>query len=525
MFTREDQIKKLDQNQEYDFVIIGGGASGLGVAVDAASRGFKVALFEAHDFAKGTSSRSTKLVHGGVRYLAQGNIKLVFEALKERGLLARNAGHLFKSQRFLVPGYTLSNKLFYGLGLKVYDWLSLRKSIGSSKIISANKAIKFIPSLKLKNLKGGVTYFDGQFDDARLALNLAQTAEQHGATVINYMKVIDMEKDADGKLTGVHVLDKETDKTYIIKAKVIINATGVFANKILKLAGRKKKSLKVVPSQGIHLVVDKKFVPSDTALMVPKTTDGRVLFAIPWHNKVVIGTTDTPIKKPTYEPIPEIEEIDFILQNASEYLTQKITKNDIKSIFAGLRPLVAPEGDKSNTKELSRGHKIIHSQSGLLTIVGGKWTTYREMAEDVVNEAIKAMGFRKINSKTESLEIHGNTNNKDILKSVNWYYGSDAIALEKLINEQPELNVKLHPDYPFTKGHVVWAVKHEMARSVEDVLARRTRLLFLDTEAAISASSTVAHLMKIILKKDDKWADEQERIFEAIAQSYLIKNL
>mgnify|MGYP000565888111 CR=1 FL=1 len=371
MFNRKEQIKQLKTTSKFDIVVIGGGASGLGIAVDAASRGFKVALFEAHDFAKGTSSRSTKLVHGGVRYLAQGNIKLVIEALRERGLLEKNANHLFKRQTFLIPSYKWWFKYYYGFGLTIYDWLSARLSFGGSRIISAKKASQKIKNLIPKGLNGAVTYLDGQFDDARLALNLAQTAIEQGAVALNHFRVSDILKDHNNKVSGVTVLDTETDEELNIYADVVINATGVFANKILKLAGRKKKSLKIVPSQGIHLVLDRSFLEGETALMVPKTSDGRVLFAIPWHNKAVLGTTDTPIEKPSYEPKPLKEEIDFILETASQYFTKAPTRNDIKSVFAGLRPLVAPEGDKSNTKEISRGHKIIHSESGLITIVGG----------------------------------------------------------------------------------------------------------------------------------------------------------
>ncbi|BAO76122.1 glycerol-3-phosphate dehydrogenase/oxidase [Winogradskyella sp. PG-2] len=524
MFNRKAQLEKLKATAQFDIIVIGGGASGLGIAVDASSRGFKVALFESHDFAKGTSSRSTKLVHGGVRYLAQGNIKLVTEALRERGLLQKNANHLFKRQAFLIPSYTQLNKYFYGIGLIVYDLLSLRKSIGGSRIISAKKAISRIVNLKKHKLKGGVTYFDGQFDDARLALNLAQTACESGAIILNHFKVTDMLKDDEGNLTGIAVTNTETDEIIKVKSKVVINATGVFSNKILKLAGRKKKSLKIVPSQGIHLVLNKSFLDGETALMVPKTSDGRVLFAIPWHNKVVVGTTDTPIKKPSYEPKPLQEEIDFILENASEYLIKKPNRKDVLSVFSGLRPLVAPEGDKSNTKEISRGHKIIHSESGLLTIVGGKWTTYREMSEDVVNEAIITHNLPNVKSKTRVLPIHGNlngTDRKDLDKNL-WFYGSDATALEQLINSEDSYREQIHPNYQFNTGQVIWAARYEMARTVEDVLARRIRLLFLDAQAAMECAETVAGILQKELGKSDSWKLNQIEEFKNLAQGYLI---
>lgn len=524
MFQRDKQIEQLKATSEFDIVVVGGGASGLGIAVDAASRGFKVALFEAYDFAKGTSSRSTKLVHGGVRYLAQGNIKLVIEALRERGLLEKNANHLFKRQTFLIPSYNWWFKYYYGFGLTIYDWLSARLSLGGSRIISANKANQKIKNLKPTGLNGGVTYLDGQFDDARLALNLAQTAIELGAVALNHFKVNDILKDEEGKVNGVHVLNTETDEEISVNAKVVINATGVFANKILKLAGRKKKSLKIVPSQGIHLVLDKSFLDGETALMVPKTSDGRVLFAIPWHNKVVVGTTDTPINKPSFEPKPLEEEIEFILETAREYFTKAPTREDIKSVFAGLRPLVAPEGDKSNTKEISRGHKIIHSESGLITIVGGKWTTYREMSEDVVNDAIEFHNLKNTASQTKSLSIHGNLSSieKLGLNGVYWVYGSDAKLLAEFIESDSMLKELLHNDYQYTVGQVIWAARFEMARTIEDVLARRLRLLFLDAQACLDCAEKVATILQKELNKTEGWKQRQVKEFKNLASGYLI---
>ena len=524
MFNRKEQIKQLKTTSKFDIVVIGGGASGLGIAVDAASRGFKVALFEAHDFAKGTSSRRTKLVHGGVRYLAQGNIKLVIEALRERGLLEKNANHLFKRQTFLIPSYKWWFKYYYGFGLTIYDWLSARLSFGGSRIISAKKASQKIKNLIPKGLNGAVTYLDGQFDDARLALNLAQTAIEQGAVALNHFRVSDILKDHNNKVSGVTVLDTETDEELNIYADVVINATGVFANKILKLAGRKKKSLKIVPSQGIHLVLDRSFLEGETALMVPKTSDGRVLFAIPWHNKAVLGTTDTPIEKPSYEPKPLKEEIDFILETASQYFTKAPTRNDIKSVFAGLRPLVAPEGDKSNTKEISRGHKIIHSESGLITIVGGKWTTYREMSKDVINDAIENHNLKRSPSKTKSLSIHGNisTNEKLGLNGVLWVYGSDAKQLMKLTETDASYQNKLHHNYEYTVGQVIWSARYEMARTVEDVLARRFRLLFLDAQVSIDIAEKVANILQKELNKTEDWKQNQIEEFTTLAKGYLI---
>lgn len=518
---RNQFIAQLKETEAFDFIIIGGGASGLGTVVDAASRGYKTALFESVDFAKGTSSRSTKLIHGGVRYLAQGNVKLVMEALKERGLLAKNAKHLFKTQTFIIPNYKWWQGFYYAFGLKLYDVLSGRLSIGKSKLIGKQKTQNTIPVLKTDNLQSGVSYQDGQFDDSRLALNLAQTAIQHQAIVLNYFKVIGLLKNDFNKVCGVKVLDVETNVEYNIKSKVVINATGVFANKILKLNGREREPLKIVPSQGIHLVLDQSFLKSDTAIMIPKTSDGRVLFVIPWHGKVVVGTTDTPNVKPKYEPKPLKEEIDFILNTCKTYLTKAPSKADVLSVFVGLRPLVAPSGDKSDTKEISRGHKIIVSETGLISLVGGKWTTYRKMAEDLVNKAIIKHALVPKKCITETLLIYGSTSENN-LKTHRYVYGSELSMLEAIEKADKSSTEKLHPNYNYTVSEVIFAINNEMARTVEDILARRIRLLFLDAQAAIDISPKVATILAEVLKKDTLWAKEKEDEFIALAKGYLI---
>lgn len=522
MIQREKQLENLLRTQTWDFVIIGGGASGLGAAVDAASRGFKTVLFENVDFAKGTSSRSTKLVHGGVRYLAQGNISLVKEALEERGLLAKNARHLFKNQKFIIPSYKWWQRWYYQIGLTVYDLLAGRLGIGKTKSINKQKTLDRLPNLINKNLSGGVVYHDGQFDDSRLALNLAQTAVENGATVMNHMKVVDLIKDVTGELTGVIVQDKETKRKYEVYSKVVLNATGVFANKIMKLDGRKKTGLKVVPSQGVHLVLDDSFLGGNEALMIPKTSDGRVLFAVPWHGKLIVGTTDTPIKKSSYEPIALEQEIEFILETAGLYLEKKPTKEDVLSVFAGLRPLVAPEGDKTNTKEISRGHKIIISESGLLSIVGGKWTTYRHMAEELIDKAIEHHGLEKKPCKTRKLSIHGNIKSNPEMNSHLYIYGNEIPKVLSLISESPEYKQKIHPNYDYKVGEVIWSARNEMARTVEDILARRIRLLFLDAKAAIEAAPLVSKTLGDELKKDAGWVQQQEEEFINLAKNYVL---
>lgn len=524
MISRKEQIRTLQKTKTWDIIVIGGGASGLGIAVDAASRGFKTVLFEANDFAKGTSSKSTKLVHGGVRYLAQGNIGLVAEALKERGILAKNASHLFKNLSFVIPNYKWWQGYYYTLGLKVYDLLSKGRSLGKSKWMSANRTLDLLPNLKKEHLSSGVVYHDGQFDDSRLAINLAQTAIEQGATVLNYFKVSTIVKNRQGKNKGVTVLDKESNVIYRVKSNCIINATGIFTDKILKKNDPAHKKT-VIPSRGVHLVMDKSFLKSECAIMIPKTSDGRVLFIIPWYDKVIAGTTDTPIKKKTLDPVASKEEIQFILNNIKQYLIKAPKKTDILSVFAGLRPLAAPKDDHARTKEVSRSHKIIVSESGLISLVGGKWTTYRKMAKDVVDKSIQVHGFKKIKSKTKELQLHGNilkpTNFEDDHLSV---YGSDAEGVKALEKADILYSQKIHVNFNFTVAQIIWAVRYEMALSVEDVLARRTRMLFLDAKAAIEASPFVAKVMADELRRDQNWIKEQIEEFKKASAKYTIEH-
>ncbi len=516
-------IKRIEaKTGDWDIIIIGGGATGLGIAVDAASRGFQTLLLEQSDFAKGTSSRSTKLVHGGVRYLAQGNIGLVYEALHERGLLIKNAPHLVKNLNFIIPCYNWGQQTFYLIGLKLYDLLSGRLSFGKSRAINKKETSENLPTLKKEKLRGGVIYHDGQFDDARLAINIAQTAAENGAIVLNYFKIIDLLKKEDGKIAGVVAKNLETDKTYSLHAKSVINATGVFVDEILKLDNSAQKDI-VASSQGIHLVFDKSFLRSDDAIMIPKTKDGRVLFIIPWHDKVLVGTTDTPVKKHSLEPKALEEEIEFIISTTANYLTRPPTRDDVLSVFAGLRPLAAPEKETNATKEISRSHKIIVASSGLITIIGGKWTTFRKMAEDTVNKAIKIAGFLFIKCKTETLPIHGYHQFKETKNDVLQIYGSDEVLIKELIRKNPELGKPLLPQTNFIKAQVVWAVREEMARTVEDVLARRLRVLFLDAKMAIDMAPIVAEIMTTELHETIQWQESQVSDFVDIANNYLLK--
>lgn len=520
LIQREQLIEQLsDTEQLWDIVVIGGGATGLGVALDAAARGYKTLLLERADFAKGTSSRSTKLVHGGVRYLAQGNIRLVREALYERGLLLKNAAHLVKNLSFIIPNYSWFDRAFYSIGLVLYDLLSGRRSFGHSQHLTGTDTAKRLPGILVKGLRGGILYHDGQFDDARLAINLAQTCLEHNGLVLNYFGVNGLLKH-DGKTCGVMARDEETGIVYRIRSKAVVNATGVFADDILQLDEPSKKPT-VKPSQGIHIVVDRSFMPGTDAMLIPKTADGRVLFMVPWYDKLLIGTTDTPLNETRIEPRALEEEITFVIDTANAYLQKPISPHDVASIFAGLRPLAIPGGKLSATKEISRGHKILVSQSGLVTITGGKWTTYRRMAEDTVDQVIKTVELSPAECVTRNLPVHGNIAKRQ--DDTHWHvYGSDREALLELINENPEWAEKLHLSMEYTKAEVIWAARHEMARTVEDVLARRMRMLFLDASAAIEAAPEVARILASELIKDAAWVKNQEDDFVALAKGYLL---
>jgi len=519
--NRDHNLSRLrEKGKIWDIAIIGGGASGLGVALDAVSRGLSVALFEKADFAKGTSSRSTKLVHGGVRYLAQGNVWLVKEALKERGLLLKNAPHLCHTQAFLLPVYSNWDRLQYSLGLKLYDWMAGSLSLGKSTFIPKTETLHRLPYLKQSGLKGAIAYYDGQFDDARLALNIAQTAEEGGACILNYTKVSGLIKDTTGRLTGLHIKDQVSKETFTIQATLVVNATGVFADKILQLDNPEAPKT-IQPSQGIHLVVDASFLGGNDALMIPTTKDGRVLFAVPWQGKLILGTTDTLRKKAKLEPRALEKEIDFILETTSNYLNPAPKRANVGSIFAGLRPLARPKEGSTKTKEISRSHKIILSKSGLVTLTGGKWTTFRKMGEDTVNF------FGRVNSKTlpashsAQVHIHGFT---DTIPSGHWgIYGSDAEKIQALALQDPRLTESIHPKFPHILAEVVWACQHEMALTVEDVLSRRIRMLVLDAQAAIDAAPGVAQIMAEALGNDESWINPELLAFQKIAQQYLIE--
>jgi len=517
--NREEMISRiLDRTEPWDMLVVGGGATGIGIAVDAASRGYDLLLVEQSDFGKGTSSRSTKLVHGGVRYLQQGNITLVMEALKERGILRENAPHLVHDLAFIVPNYDWWEAPFYGIGLKVYDMLAGRYGFGASKILSTDETFKRIPTLKTEGLRGGVIYYDGQFDDARLLINLARTAAEQGATLLNYARVSAFTRDGAGFLNGAVFEDVETGKEHAVKARVVINATGPFADNLRRMDEPEAPAL-IAPSQGIHLVFDQKFLPGNSAIMVPHTKDGRVMFAIPYLGTTLVGTTDTPITDSTLEPRAFPEEIDFILETAGTYLQKAPAREDILSVFVGIRPLVRGGGDE-NTAALSRDHTILISNSGLLTIAGGKWTTYRQMAEDAVDYAATLAGVDARACVTKRLNIHGYHKSPQKFDSLA-LYGSDAPAIQDLLRADPLRRERVHPALTALSGEVVWAARFEAARTVDDFLARRTRSLFLDARAAIAAAPKVAALMAKELGRNARWESDQVESFQHIGKSYL----
>jgi glycerol-3-phosphate dehydrogenase len=493
---RADLLEQLETRSNWDLIVVGGGATGLGIALDGATRGLSVALIEAEDFAKGTSSRATKLVHGGVRYLAQGNIGLVREALRERASLLQAAPHLVQPLAFVMPVYggkgAWFDKWFYGIGLLLYDLLAGSRSLGKTRLLSRTQTAELLHGVREQGLAGGVQYWDGQFDDARYALALARTAIAYGACVINHCKAVELHKE-DGRMAGVVAEDRETRRRYRLLSKCVVNATGVWVDTVRRMGDRRRDNL-IAPSQGIHLVVDRDFLPGDRALIVPKTEDGRVLFAIPWLGKTLLGTTDTARQEVEYEPAPLREEVEFILREASRYLERAPTRADVRSVWVGLRPLVRPpKSGTVQTKKISREHTVLVENDGLLTVTGGKWTTYRAMAEDVFDRGVAAGLIPDVGpSRTAALQLVGaaDRQSRGLNESPGLHlYGTDAQIVQALPGADREFAPGL------TEAMVRFAARYELARSVEDVLARRSRLLFLDAATGSSIASLVADIL------------------------------
>lgn len=518
--NRDGYLQQVKRDAEYwDMIVIGGGATGLGTALEAVARGYRTLLLEQHDFAKATSSRSTKLVHGGVRYLQQGNVSLVMEALKERGRLLQNAPHITHNLPFVVPVYEWWDGPFYGVGMKLYDMLAGKLGLGPSKILSREETLRRLPNVEAKGLKNGVIYYDGQFDDARLAINLAQTIADMGGIPLNYVKVTGFKK--RGKhVTGVTVRDMETGEELEFDGRVVINATGIFSDMTRQMDDPGEESM-MAPSQGVHLVLDRSFLPGDSAIMVPKTADGRVLFAVPWHGRVIVGTTDTAISEVSLEPRAQEEEIAFLLEHAAIYLDRDPSRADVLSIYCGIRPLVRSPGDKG-TAALARDHVLMISDSNLVSITGGKWTTYRKMAEDTVDAAALVAGLEEQPSRTRALKLHGWVKTPPETDGLLSLYGSDGPRVRRVMKEREGWDRPLHPDLPYFAGEVAHAIRFEMARTVDDVLARRTRSLLLNAKAAAEVAPTVAAIMAAELGRDDVWQAEQVRAFVAEARGYML---
>ena len=514
---RHELLQQLDNpRQQWDMIVIGGGATGLGTAVDAAARGYRTLLLEQRDFASGTSSRSTKLIHGGLRYLQQGNLTLVQESLRERGLLLQNAPHLVHNRSFIVPLYDWWEGPFYGAGLKLYDLLAGRLGLGPSRRLNREETLQLLPTLEPSGLRGGISYHDGQFDDARLAVSLARTLEDLGGVPLNYLEVVAVVK-SEGRIVGVTAQDRESGRDYRLQARVVINATGVYSDAIRRLDDPVADD-SIAPSQGIHLVLEQSFLGGESAIMVPHTDDGRVLFAVPWYDRVLIGTTDTPVTNISLEPRPLAEEIEFLLTHIGRYLTRNPGRSDILSVFAGLRPLLRSSG-QGKTAMLPRDHAILVSSSGLVTVSGGKWTTYRKMAEDAVDQAEAVAGLTARPSVSKQLHLHGW---KEIADDEPWeVYGADSGRLFELAGQEHAGNELLHPRLPYRVCQVIWAVRHEYARTVEDVLARRTRALLLDATASMEMAPRVARLMAVELGYDEGWQQRQLSDYLQLARGYL----
>ena len=531
---RTQLLAQLDHAPEFDLAIIGGGATGLGVAVDAAVRGLKVVLLEAHDFAKGTSSRSTKLVHGGVRYLAQGHLPLVWEALRERQHLLSNAPHLVHPMPFVMPAYRRTDQLVYGLGLKLYDWLAGPARLGPTRLLSHAETLLALPGVRVSNLVGGVEYWDAQFDDARLALALARTAASQGALLLNHMPVTGLITEYPaGRIKGLSCLDTETGQERSLKVRCVVNATGVWIDQIEAMlhsqpsyTSETQLPHSVRPSQGVHLVVDESFWPGSSALLVPHTQDGRVLLAVPWQGKVLLGTTDTPRPQVDWEPQALESEIEQILQEAAKYLVKVPLRSDVSSVWAGLRPLARTAekaSEKGATHNVSREHSVKVAANGLVSVMGGKWTTYRAMAADVMQSIRKA---QLLSLTSEDVTLHtklwgapevdlqiseaaGTAPKPDAAFSAASRYGTDASLLSTLPGAERWIAPQL------SEAMVRFAARYEYARTVEDVLARRNRLLFLDAAAALSAAPEVAEILSTEIS-----APPQLAPFEALAKTY-----
>ncbi len=521
--NREKMLAKLiDRDEPFELAVVGGGATGAAIAMDAASRGLTVALLEKNDFGKGTSSRSTKLIHGGVRYLEQGNLVLVRDALRERSLLLKNANHLVHDLEFILPCRGRWESFYFGMGLWLYDLLARSSDFGRARRLSKSDVAHRLPTLNPAAFYSGWLYHDGQFDDARLVINFVQTAVQLGAVVANYATVTGLTKDSHGKLSGVQFQDAESGISHVVPARTVINAAGPFGDSVRRLDRPNDRPM-LAASQGIHLVLPPRFLPGSTALIVPRTRDGRVMFLIPWHGQTLVGTTDTPIDSATEEPSALPAEIEFLLNTAAEYLAEKPEMADVHSVFVGVRPLVlGKSGSQAKTSAISRDHVVHVAKSNLITIAGGKWTTVRKMAEDAVDRAITVGRLARRPCVTKDLAIHGSGSMRSRRAELQCY-GSDGIKIDEIIDRETQLGSPMHPDLSINRAQVLWAVHHEMARTVEDVLARRTRCLFLNARATQAIAPQVTELIASELGRDANWQHNQCQQFRITSQNYVLE--
>ncbi len=478
----------------WDVVVVGGGATGLGCAVDAASRGLTTTLIERDDFASGTSSRSTKLIHGGVRYLRGGQVGLVAQSLRERERLRKNAPGLVRPIDFVVPATRAGSRAFYAVGLGLYDALS--GGAGATRVLSRAAVHERVPGLAMRGLRGGVLYQDDQFDDARLALGLAHTAAELGAVVINYAAVEGLLA-RDGRVAGVVVRDRETGAQFEVPARAVINATGVRADDLRRMDDPAAATI-IRTSRGAHIVLERSFLPGQLAVLIPRTDDGRVVFLIPWRGRVLVGTTDTESDIDD-DPTATASDVDFLLAHAARVLERAPSRSDVRSAFAGLRPLLAK--GSGGTASLSRDHRVLVSPRGLVTIAGGKWTTYRSMAEDAVDRAIAVAGLTAPRSRTPSLAIWGgdtDTWSNDPLERT--VMGDESTGVDEFVRA---------------------VARNHMARTVDDVLARRSRALFLDVRGSVGIARAVARAMASELGHNQEWVEKEVAAFTARATRWI----
>lgn len=531
--NRLSHLAELQQEKIYDLLVIGGGATGCGVALDAASRGLSVALVEKNDFAEGTSSRSTKLLHGGVRYLEmavkrldRGQYNLVRDGLRERGLLLKNAPHLTSRLALVTPLYSWWQIPYIFAGLKLYDLLAGKAGIGHSRLLGRKGALARFPMLKARGLKAGVLYYDGQFNDARTALALAMTAAERGATLVNHVEVRGLLKDS-GRIVGAELLDRLRGTSWSVRARGVINATGPFSDELRRLDDPTVTPLLKV-SSGIHIVLDERFVPPGAGLMIPATEDGRVLFILPWEGHALVGTTDEAAEVVEH-PRARAEEIAYLLRHVRDYFDVQVSEADIQAVWSGLRPLVFATGAE-NTARLARDHLIQFSPSGLLTITGGKWTTYRTMAEDAVNQAVLNFLLRpQRGCQTRSLPLVGGASyaeggerslienyalSSQCARHLHRAYGDRASAVAELARAGG--NRLLVQGHPYLEAEVLYAARYEAAGRVTDVLVRRLSLALVDRTAALAVLPRVVELLAQELDWDAgrcleerRWAEER----------------